>query len=233
MAAKTVIQDDVTAGMLERKREQVPGYDPSAYVASTRLATAADGTRVPISLVHRRELRRDGDNPAWLVGYGAYGSVREPGFSAARLSLLERGFVYAIAHVRGGGMLGRQWYESGRLLSKKNTFTDFVACAEELVRAGYTSPRRLAIKGESAGGLLVGAVLNMRPELFGAAVADVPFVDVVNTMLDPSIPRTVVEYEEWGDPRDLAHFDYIRSYSPYDNVRRQRYPHLLVAAVVL
>jgi oligopeptidase B len=165
-----------------------------------------------------------------LTGYGAYGFSRDPAFSSVRLSLLDRGVVFAIAHVRGGGDLGRRWYEEGKFLKKKRTFTDFIACAEALIGEGYTSPARLAISGGSAGGLLVGAVVNLRPDLFHVAVADVPFVDVLNTMLDPTLPLTVIEYDEWGDPRDAKYYRYIKSYSPYDNVRRQEYPTMLVTA---
>lgn len=213
---------------LRKRTEVLGGYDPERYRCERIEATAADGVRVPMSLVYRRGLRRDGTNPALLYGYGSYGVSSEPRFSSTRLSLIDRGFVFAIAHVRGGGELGRGWYEDGKLLAKRNTFGDFVAAAERLIADGYTAPSRLAIRGGSAGGLLIGAVLNQRPELFAAAVAEVPFVDVVNTMLDPSIPLTVIEYEEWGNPEEKDFFDYIRSYSPYDNVGEREYPHLLI-----
>ncbi len=215
---------------LKKRMEVVGGYDRERFVSERIEARAADGTRVPISLVYARGLDRDGSRPALLNAYGAYGSCNEPRFLASRLSLLERGFVFAIAHVRGGGELGRGWYEDGKMLCKENTFGDFIAAAEHLVREGYTSPERLAIRGGSAGGLLIGAVLNRRSELFAAAVADVPFVDVLNTMLDHSMPLTVTELEEWGDPRDRRYFEYMRGYSPYDNVAAVAYPQLLVTA---
>jgi oligopeptidase B len=183
---------------------------------------------VPISLVYRKGLARSGEAPALLYGYGAYGMNSEPRFSSDRLSLLDRGFVYAIAHVRGGEEMGRGWYEDGRLLRKRNSFTDFIACAERLVAGGYTSSGRLAISGGSAGGLLIGAALNMHPDLFHAAVAKVPFVDALNTMLDPTLPLTAIEYEEWGNPEEQAYYDYMLSYSPYDNVEAATYPHLLI-----
>ncbi|HVW84586.1 MAG TPA: S9 family peptidase [Bryobacteraceae bacterium] len=214
-----------------RKREPVlGGYDPEQYVSERIFATAPDGVRVPISLVHRKGFERDGQSPLYLYGYGAYGIVTEPSFSQERISLLDRGFVFAMAHIRGSADLGRRWYEEGKLLRKKNTFFDFIACAEHLVAKRYTSPDRMAIVGGSAGGLLMGAVTNMRPDLFGVVVAHVPFVDVVNTMLDPSLPLTVTEYEEWGNPNHREYYEYMRSYAPYENVGRKNYPHLLVTA---
>ncbi len=223
---------DYDMGSRERellKRDEVLGdFDPARYRTERLLATAPDGRQVPISLVYRPELRREEANPLLLFGYGAYGYSLDAAFSSARLSLLDRGFIYAIAHVRGGQELGRWWYDEGRLLNKKNTFTDFIACAEHLVARGYTVPERLYAMGGSAGGLLMGAVVNLRPELFHGVVAQVPFVDVVTTMLDPEIPLTTGEYDEWGDPGDSAYYDYIRSYSPYDNLRAGTYPHLLV-----
>jgi len=211
------------------KREEVlGGFDPAAYEARRLYARATDGTEVPVSLVFRRDLRREGPQPLLLYGYGSYGSSTEPTFSAARLSLLDRGFVYAIAHVRGGQELGRWWYEDGKLLRKRNTFTDFITVAEHLVAGGWTTPGMLYAQGGSAGGLLVGAVLNLRPDLFHGVVAQVPFVDVVTTMLDASIPLTTGEYDEWGDPNDSTYYRYMLSYSPYDNVARVAYPHLLV-----
>lgn len=195
--------------------EVVGGYDRLAYHAERVYATAKDGTRVPISLVYRKGLVCDGANPLLLYGYGAYGDSVEPDFWSGRLSLLDRGFVFAIAHVRGGSELGREWYEEGKLLSKMNTFTDFIACAEYLIEKKYTSRDKLVISGTSAGGLLIGTVVNMRPDLCLAAIADVPFVDVVNTMMDESIPLTVTEYDEWGNPyEDKEVRDYLRSYSP-------------------
>ena len=165
-----------------------------------------------------------------LYGYGSYGASMDPRFSSNRLSFLDRGFIYAIAHIRGGGEMGRPWHDDGKLLNKKHTFTDFIACAEYLIAQKYTSPGRLAIQGGSAGGLLMGAVTNMRPDLFKVVVAQVPFVDVMNTMLDASIPLTVIEYEEWGNPNDPSYYDYMRSYSPYDNVEAKAYPNILITA---
>jgi oligopeptidase B len=204
------------------------GYDPAAYTSARLRATASDGTNVPISVVHRRDVALDGRAPALLVGYGAYEQSSDPTFRAARLSLLDRGFVCAIAHVRGGGELGRDWYERGRLEHKENTFTDFVACAEALISNNYTAPRRLVARGGSAGGLLMGAIANLRPDLFAAIVAEVPFVDVVTTMLDPELPLTVTEWEEWGDPRDPVAYARMKAYSPYDNVAARPYPAMFV-----
>ena len=206
------------------------GYDPERFTTSRLWATAPDGTSVPISLVHRCDLPLDGSAPAVLYGYGAYEISVDPAFSSLRLSLLERGLVYAIAHVRGGGEMGRSWYESGRLLHKRNTFNDFCACAEHLVAAGYTAADRLVIRGGSAGGLLMGAALNLRPDLFAAVVAHVPFVDVLTTMLDETLPLTVTEWEEWGNPNEEEHYRYMRGYSPYDNLAAMRHPALLVTA---
>jgi len=203
------------------------GYNREDYVSERLWATAPDEVQVPISLVYRRDLRRDG-SPLLLYGYGAYEHSNDPMFDSARLSLLDRGFVFAIAHVRGGGEMGREWYENGRLLHKRNTFDDFVACAEHLVTEGYTAPQRLAIRGRSAGGLLIGAVLNQRPDLFACAVAQVPFVDALTTMLDEKLPLTVNEYDEWGNPAQLDFYRYIKGYSPYDNLRPVEYPALLV-----
>ena len=211
------------------KETEVPGgFDRTRYASERIAATAADGTRVPISLVYSSDVRRDGSAPLLLVGYGSYGISMSPVFSLARLALLDRGIIYAIAHVRGGGELGEDWREQGRLMKKMNTFTDFIACAEYLVDHRYTSSRRLVIQGGSAGGLLVGAVTNMRPSLFRAVIAQVPFVDVINTMLDASLPLTTGEYIEWGNPNEKSAFDFIMQYSPYDNVRRQEYPAMLV-----
>jgi oligopeptidase B len=212
------------------KRDEIRGYDPAAYVAERLWVTAADGDAIPVSLVRPRDVPRDGTAPCWLYGYGAYGMTIEPAFSPHRLSLLERGFVYAIAHVRGGGALGRDWYDAGKLAQKTNTFADFEAVAEYLVREGYAEPRRVVGAGASAGGLLIGAVANRRPDLFAALVANVPFVDVVHTMLDPALPLTVIEYEEWGDPRRQDAFETMLAYSPYENITDQPYPPLLVTA---
>jgi oligopeptidase B len=216
--------------MVRKQTEVRGGYDPSLYRSERVFTTAADGERVPISLVYRAPLQLDGQRPLLLNGYGAYGLSYDPSFSSNTLSLLDRGFVVAIAHIRGGEEMGRSWYEGGKLLNKRSTFTDFIASAEHLVAAGYTSPDRLAITGGSAGGLLMGAVTNLRPDLFRVVLADVPFVDVVNTMLDASLPLTVIEYDEWGNPNDRAAYEYIRSYSPYDNIEAKDYPHMLVTA---
>ncbi|MCH8147346.1 MAG: S9 family peptidase [Planctomycetes bacterium] len=218
------------AAELKKRQEVLGGFDPALYTSQRIAATAKDGTKVPISLVYRKGLVLDGRNPCLLYGYGSYGASMDPRFSSRRLSLLDRGFVYAIAHIRGGGDMGRPWYDGGKLLKKKNTFTDFIACAEHLIDEGFTSRDRLAIMGGSAGGLLMGAVTNMRPDLFSAVVAQVPFVDVINTMLDPSIPLTVIEYEEWGNPHEKESYDYMLSYSPYDNVEQKDYPNMLITA---
>ncbi|HUV30031.1 MAG TPA: S9 family peptidase [Acidobacteriota bacterium] len=215
---------------LKKRKEVLGGYDPGAYESKRLFATTCDSTRVPISLVYRKGLVTDGDNPTLLYGYGAYGISMDPWFSTNRISYLDRGFVWAVAHVRGGGEMGRRWYEDGRLLNKKNTFTDFIACAEYLIEQKYTRPEKLAVAGGSAGGLLIGAVVNVRSDLFQAVVADVPFVDIMNTMLDESIPLTVIEYDEWGNPNVEEYFRYMLSYSPYDNVRPKNYPNLLITA---
>ena len=215
---------------LLKQREVLGGYDPSLYESERLFAEAGDGTEIPISIVYRRDKKSDSGNPMYLMGYGAYGASMDPWFSSSRLSLLDRGFVVGIAHVRGGGEMGEQWYKSGSMLNKKNTFTDFIACCRHLTDGGYTSSDRLAITGGSAGGLLIGAVLNMRPDLLAVAVADVPFVDVLNTMLDASIPLTVGEYDEWGNPNEEEYYWYIRSYSPYDNVGALDYPDILITA---
>lgn len=206
------------------------GYRPAKYRSERIWARAADGAEIPISLVYRRGTHRDGRNPLLLSGYGAYGLSRDPTFSSVRLSLIDRGVIFAIAHVRGGSELGRRWYDDGKFLRKTNTFTDFIACAEHLVRRHYTSPQHLAATGGSAGGLLMGAIANLRPDLFRVILAAVPFVDILNTMLDPSLPLTVTEYDEWGNPGDRQYYEYIKSYAPYENVRQQAYPRMLVTA---
>jgi oligopeptidase B len=221
---------DAQTRELKKQYEVLGGYDPSLYQSERIFAPASDGTRVPISLVYKRGMVKDGTNSLYLLGYGSYGSSSEPKFSPHRLSLLDRGFIYARAHIRGGGEMGRHWYEDGKLLRKRNTFTDFIACAEHLIAEGYTSRNGLVIAGSSAGGLLMGAVTNMRPDLFKIVVADVPFVDVINTMLDPTIPLTVTEYEEWGNPHEKEYYHYMKTYSPYDNVEAQEYPHMLITA---
>jgi oligopeptidase B len=206
------------------------GYDPADYVTGRLWARASDGARVPISYVHRRDVEMDGSAPALLYGYGSYEICIDPRFNSDRLSLLDRGFVYAIAHIRGGGELGRRWYEDGKLLHKRNTFTDFCACADHLVEQRFTSHAHLAIRGGSAGGLLMGAVVNLRPDVAAAVVAEVPFVDCLTTMFDPDLPLTVGEYEEWGNPEDATTYAYMRKYSPYDNVVPGQHPALLVTA---
>lgn len=212
-----------------RKRYQVlGGYDPARYANERLYASAVDGTRVPISLVYRRDTPRDGSAPVLLYGYGAYGVSVEPHFVANRVSLLDRGVIFAIAHPRGGGELGRPWYEKGKRFYKRNTFTDFIACAEHLVAKNYARAGNIVCYGGSAGGMLMGAIANLRPELWRAAVVVVPFVDVLNTMLDATLPLTVIEFEEWGNPADKKAYEYIRSYSPYDNIARQDYPAMLV-----
>jgi oligopeptidase B len=211
------------------KRQPVLGYEPERYETRRAWATAPDGTQIPISIVYRRDLRGDAPSPMLLYGYGSYEVSIDPTFSASRVSLLDRGVVFAIAHVRGGGELGRRWYDDGKLLHKTNTFTDFAACAEHLVADGWTSPDRLAARGGSAGGLLMGAVANLRPDLFDAIVAEVPFVDCLTTILDETLPLTITEWEEWGDPvHDPAVYELMKSYSPYDNVAARDYPAMLV-----
>ncbi len=212
-----------------RKETEVPGgFDKANYQVERIFATATDGTKIPMSVVYRRGLKRDGSAPLLLYGYGSYGYSTAPTFSSSRLALLDRGVVYVIAHIRGGGEMGEEWRMEGRMMKKMNTFTDFIACAEHLIAQKYSSKDRLVIQGGSAGGLLVGAVTNLRPDLFKAVVAQVPFVDVLNTMLDASLPLTTSEYIEWGNPNEKAAFDYIKTYSPYDNVARREYPAMLV-----
>ena len=216
--------------VLKKRGRVVGGFDPHAYRTERVYATARDGTRIPISLVYRADLDRSRPQPLLLCAYGSYGNSKEPTFASARLSLLDRGMIFAIAHVRGGQEMGRAWYDNGKLLHKKNTFYDYIDCAKHLIEAEWTDRDRLAGHGASAGGLLIGAVANMAPELFEALVADVPFVDVVTTMLDESIPLTTFEYDEWGNPNERAYFDYMMEYSPYDNVVAQAYPHMLVVS---
>jgi oligopeptidase B len=221
---------DTQAWHLRKRKPVLGGYDPQNYAVRRLAAAAQDGAQVPISLVYRKDLPQDGPAPCLLYGYGAYGYSMEPGFNMNALSLVDRGFIYAIAHIRGGQELGRQWYEQGKFLQKKNTFSDFVACGRHLIEQKYTSPDQLAIEGRSAGGLLIGAVLNMAPDLCRAAVAGVPFVDVVTTMLDESIPLTVGEFEEWGNPKDPEYYAYMLSYSPYDNLAPRSYPYILATS---
>ena len=213
---------------LLKRTDVLGGYVSTAYEVERIMATARDGTPVPISLVYRKGFRRDGKSPLFLYAYGSYGSTTEPTFSSSRFSLVDRDVVYAIAHVRGGQEMGRSWYDDGKMMKKMNTFTDFIDVADHLVAQGYTSPDRLVANGGSAGGLLMGVIANLRPDLFKAIVADVPFVDVINTMLDASIPLTAQEWEQWGNPNKADEYRYMLSYSPYDQVRAQNYPTLLV-----
>lgn len=214
--------------VLLKRQEVVGGYEPSDYVTERLYAPSHDGVMVPISLVYKKGLEKNGDNNLVLYGYGSYGSSMDPYFSSVRLSLLDRGFVWAIAHIRGGEELGRQWYEDGKLLKKKNTFLDFIYCGKYLVDQGYTNNNKMFAMGGSAGGLLVAAVANMAPEMWRGIIAQVPFVDVVTTMLDETIPLTTGEYDEWGNPNEKEYYDYMKSYSPYDNVERKAYPAMLV-----
>jgi oligopeptidase B len=221
---------DTRERTLRKQQPVLGGYDPNDYVTERLWATADDGVQVPISIVRRAD-RAAGPGPTMLYGYGSYESSTDPSFSSLRLSLLDRGFAFAIAHIRGGGEMGRRWYTDGKYLKKRNTFTDFIASAQHLVDTGWTTPQQLAIRGGSAGGLLMGAVVNLRPDLFGAVVAQVPFVDALNTILDPSLPLTVLEWEEWGNPVESKEFyEYMKSYSPYENVEAKDYPAMLVTA---
>ena len=213
-----------------KKEKQVKGYDKSLYICDLIYATTPDGKRIPISISYKKDIKLDGNNPTLLHGYGAYGSNLEVLFTPNRISLLDRGFVYAMGHIRGSSTLGREWYEDGKMLNKKNSFTDFITCAEYLINEKYTSKERIAIYGVSAGGLLVTACLTMRPDLYKAVIAKVPFVDVVTTMSDPTIPLTTLEYDEWGNPDNKEYFDYMMSYSPYDNIKAIEYPNLLLTA---
>ncbi|KAJ4778388.1 Prolyl oligopeptidase family protein [Rhynchospora pubera] len=229
----TVYDYDMETGASAQKKIQavLGGFDASNYVTERQWAVALDGTRIPISILYRKnQVKLDGSDPLLLYGYGSYEVCIEADFSRDRLTLVDRGFIYAIAHIRGGGEMGRKWYENGKLTSKKNTFTDFITCAEYLLEKKYGSPQKLCIDGRSAGGLLISSVVNMRPDLFKAAILGVPFVDVVTTMLDPTIPLTTSEWEEWGDPRKEEFYYYMKSYSPVDNVEAKDYPHMLVTA---
>jgi oligopeptidase B len=226
----TIFDEDLAAGTrtLVKRVPVLGGYDPAAYQTERLWVTARDGVRVPVSLVSRKGQPRDGSAPLWLYGYGSYGLGETASFGSERISLLDRGVTFAIAHVRGGDELGEAWHDDGMLLKKQNTFSDFIDCAEALVKAGYASRDRLLIEGGSAGGLLMGAVVNQRPDLFRAVHAAVPFVDVINTMMDPSLPLTTVEYLEWGNPSEKPAFDAMRAYSPYDNLAARAYPAMLV-----
>jgi oligopeptidase B len=226
----SVFEYDMAAGssVLLKQREVPGGYDRSKYEVEQIYAPAADGVKVPISIVHQRGLKMDGHGPLFLTAYGSYGFANDVRFNSDLFSMVDRQVVVAVAHIRGGGELGKAWHDDGRMMHKKNTFTDFIASAEYLLAQGYGAKDRLVIQGASAGGLLMGAVLNMRPDLFHAALVQVPFVDVMNTMLDESLPLTVPEFEEWGNPKEKAAFDYMLSYSPYDNVVAKEYPNMLV-----
>ncbi len=213
---------------LLKQTEVLGGYDPARYVVERVHASASDGKKVPLDIVRRKDVPLDGRAPSWLYGYGSYGISIDPSFSASRVSLLDRGVICAIAHVRGGGELGEVWHNDGRMMTKKNTFTDFIACADFLVEKKYSSHERMVIQGGSAGGLLIGATINLRPDLAHVAILDVPFVDVLNTMSDATLPLTTGEYIEWGNPNDRAAYDYIKSYSPYDNLAAQDYPTILL-----
>ncbi|MBN2347411.1 MAG: S9 family peptidase [Bacteroidales bacterium] len=215
---------------LKKQQEVLGEFNADDYFAERLFAKADDGTEIPISLVYKKGLKKDGENPLLLYGYGSYGHTIDPYFSSIRLSLLDRGFVYAIAHVRGGQIMGRQWYEDGKLLKKNNTFTDFNDCAEFLIKEKFTSTDKLFAMGGSAGGLLMGVIINLQPELYKGVIAAVPFVDVITTMLDESIPLTTGEYDEWGNPNEKEYYDYMLSYSPYDNVEAKDYPNMLVTA---
>ncbi|MFO7538407.1 MAG: S9 family peptidase [Chloroflexota bacterium] len=222
---------DTRQRTLIKQKPVLGDYDPAHYRSRRLFATAADGTQIPISLFHRADLDlTDGPHPCLLYGYGSYGASMPPVFNSDRLSLVDRGLIFALAHIRGGQEMGRHWYDQGKFLHKRNTFTDFIACAEHLIAHDITSPQQLAIMGRSAGGLLMGAVVTMRPDLFRAVVAGVPFVDVVTTILDESLPLSAIEFEEWGNPNEKAFYEYMLSYSPYDNTTAQAYPHMLITA---
>ena len=228
--SSTIDFNMVTKEKIVLKEQEVLGgkFDKDNYQSERIWATSKDGTKIPMSMVSRKNIKKDGSNPVLLYAYGSYGHTIDPYFSSIRLSLLDRGFIYVIAHVRGGEYLGRPWYENGKLLKKKNTFIDFIECSKFLIQEKYTSPQHLYALGGSAGGLLIGAVINEAPELYNGVIAAVPFVDVVTTMLDESIPLTTGEYDEWGNPNDLEYYEYMKSYSPYDNVKSQNYPNILV-----
>jgi oligopeptidase B len=214
--------------VLKKQQPVLGGYNPKNYQSERVWVTASDGAKVPMDLVYKKGFEKNGKQPVFLYAYGSYGNSMNPGFSSNRISLLDRGFVYALAHIRGGQEMGRAWYEDGKMMRKKNTFTDFIDCGKYLVANKYTTPQHLYANGGSAGGLLMGAVANMAPDLFHGIIADVPFVDVVNTMLDPTIPLTTNEYDEWGNPENKDAYFYMKSYSPYENVEKKNYPNLLV-----
>jgi oligopeptidase B len=216
--------------ILLKEREIQGGYKKENYISERVYARASDGNLIPISLVHKKGLVKNGKNPLYIYSYGSYGISSEVYFSSVRLSLLERGFVYAIAHVRGGGELGEKWYEGGKLLTKMNTFTDFISCTEFLIKEGYSNPEQIVTFGHSAGGLLVGAIANMRPDLYKCIIADVPYVDVITSLFDLEVHNSTLHFDEIGNPHIKEHYDYIKSYSPYENIRKQNYPNMLVIA---
>ena len=213
---------------LMKQQEVVGGYNANDYATERLYVTAKDGTKVPLSIVYKKGFKKDGNAPLLLYGYGSYGYSMDASFTSTRLSLLNRGFAFAIAHIRGGQEMGRKWYEDGKMMNKKNTFTDFIDCGEYLVKEKYTSKKHLYANGGSAGGMLMGAIANMAPTLWNGIIADVPFVDVVNTMLDENIPLTTNEFDEWGNPKNKEAYLYMKSYSPYENVERKNYPNILV-----
>ena len=227
---RSVFEYDMASGKstLLKQKEVPGGYDRTRYQVERIFVTATDGVKIPLSVVYLKGAKLDGKGPLYLTGYGSYGYSIDIGFNSDLFSMVDRGVVAAVAHIRGGGEMGKAWHDDGRMMHKKNTFTDFVASAEYLVAQGYGSKNRLAIEGRSAGGLLMGAVLNMRPDLFHAALVGVPFVDVMNTMLDETLPLTVGEFEEWGNPKEKPAFDYMMTYSPYDNIEAKKYPNMLV-----
>lgn len=223
-------EQDLNTGKrtLLKQQQVLGGYNKDNYTTERLFATAKDGTKIPVSIVYKKGLNKNGNNPTLLYGYGSYGASMDATFGTTRLSLLDRGFVYAIAHIRGGQEMGREWYENGKMMKKINTFTDFIDCGEFLVKEKYTSPKHLYAQGGSAGGLLMGAIVNMKPELWNGVISQVPFVDVVNTMLDETIPLTTNEYDEWGNPNNKDAYFYMKSYSPYENIQKKKYPNLLV-----
>ncbi|MBI4924963.1 MAG: S9 family peptidase, partial [Bdellovibrio sp.] len=219
--------------IVKKEKKVLGGFKKENYESQRLWASSHDGTKIPLSIVYKKGIKNNGNNPLLIYGYGSYGISTDPSFSADALSLLDRGFIFAIAHIRGGSEMGRQWYEDGKLLKKKNTFLDFIACSEFLIQKRFTSSKHLYAMGGSAGGLLMGAILNLRPEIYNGVIADVPFVDVLTTMLDATIPLTTEEYDEWGNPNIKKYYDYIKSYSPYDNVydnvgELKSYPNILV-----
>ncbi|MBK9246789.1 MAG: S9 family peptidase [Ignavibacteria bacterium] len=227
----SVLDYDFTTGEVSlRKQTEIPGFNPDNYILERVFVQSHDGVEIPLTIVMKKDTVLDGKNPLYLYGYGSYGMSMSDYFSSSRFNLIDRGVIYAVAHVRGGGEMGEQWHDTGKMLNKKNSFNDFITCAEYLISNSYTSPKLIAAEGRSAGGLLMGAITNMRPDLFKVVIAGVPFVDMMNTMLDATLPLTVGEYEEWGNPNEKQYFDYMLSYSPYENIVSQEYPHILALA---